>query len=255
MNLDGKTFIVVGAAGRLGKAMVRAALDCGASIVAVDQSEAALQVLLAEQGDNGSLIAIEGDITEAGSIKRVIDAAVERFGSLDGAVNVAYPRNENYGRSFLDVTYEDFCENVSLHLGGYFLFTQQCVKYSMQNNAAFSLVNFSSVYGVVAPRFELYHGTEMTMPVEYAAIKSALQHISLYVTSFAKKTRFRVNTVSPGGILAGQAKEFLDCYNSKCRSKGMLDCSDISGVVCFLLSDHSEYICGQNIVVDDGFIV
>lgn len=253
MNLINKTFIVVGAAGRLGKEIVGVALEYGANIVAVDQSEQALQVLKAELGDNKRFFAIEGDITQAASIQRVIEAAVERFGSLDGAVNTAYPRNENYGRSFFDVTYEDFCENLSLHLGGYFLFMQQCAKYALKTQAKFSLVNMSSIYGVMAPRFEIYAGTKMTMPVEYAAIKSALQHLGSYVSAYTKGTKFRVNCVSPGGILAGQDQAFLGRYNSHCRDKGMLEPKDILGAVLFLLSDASEYVCGQNMVVDDGF--
>lgn len=255
MNLNGKTFIVVGAAGRLGKAIVDAALDCGANIVAVDQSKKALKEIKVKQSDNKKFFPIDGDITQTTSIQRVIEAAVEQFGSLDGAVNAAYPRNENYGRSFFDVTYEDFCENVSLHLGGYFLFMQQCAKYALIKQEKFSLVNMSSIYGIMAPRFEVYAGTSMTMPVEYAAIKSALQHIGSYVSAYTKGSRFRVNCVSPGGILAGQDQAFLDRYNSYCRDKGMLEPNDILGTVLFLLSDSSQYVCNQNIVIDDCFSI
>lgn len=255
VNLNGKTFIVVGAAGRLGKTMVDAALDCGANIVAVDHSKKALQELKAEQRDDSKFFEIEGDITQAGSIQQVIEAAVEKFGSLDGAVNTAYPRNEHYGRGFFDVTYEDFCENLTLHLGGYFLFMQQCAKYALVKEKKFSLVNMSSIYGVMAPRFEVYAGTAMTMPVEYAAIKSGLQHLGSYVSAYTKGSKFRVNCVSPGGILAGQDQAFLDRYNSYCRDKGMLEPNDIVGTILFLLSDASEYMCGQNLIVDDGFSI
>lgn len=255
MNLNGKTFIVVGAAGRLGKAMVDAALDCGANIVAVDQSKKALQEIKVKQSDNKNFFAVEGDITQASSIQRIIETAVENFGSLDGAVNTAYPRNENYGRSFFDVTYEDFCENLTLHLGGYFLFMQQCAKYALVEQKNFSLVNMSSIYGVMAPRFDVYAGTAMTMPVEYAAIKSGLQHLGSYVSAYTKGSKFRVNCVSPGGILAGQDQAFLDRYNSYCRDKGMLEPNDIVGTILFLLSDASEYVCGQNLIVDDGFSI
>lgn len=255
MNLNGKTFIVVGAAGRLGTAIVDAALDCGANIVAVDQSQKALQELAIEKSSNNNFFSMEGDITQSSSIQRVIEVAVEQFGSLDGAVNTAYPRNENYGRSFFDVTYEDFCENLSLHLGGYFLFTQQCAKYALVKEKKFSLVNMSSIYGVMAPRFDVYAGTAMTMPVEYAAIKSGLQHLGSYVSAYTKGSKFRVNCVSPGGILAGQDQAFLDRYNSYCRDKGMLEPNDIVGTILFLLSDASEYVCGQNLIVDDGFSI
>lgn len=253
MNLNNKTFIVVGAAGRLGEVIVSAALEAGANIIAVDQNEQVLEALNEAHDGNCNFLAMPGDITQVHSIEKVIQIAKERFGSLDGAVNTAYPRNKNYGRSFFDVTYDDFCENLSLHLGGYFLFMQQCAKYSLESRKEFSLVNMSSIYGGMAPRFELYAGTKMTMPVEYAAIKSALQHLVCYVTAYTKGSMFRVNCVSPGGILAGQDQTFLDRYNSYCREKGMLEAGDVVGAILFLLSGESKYICGQNIVVDDSF--
>lgn len=253
VNLNGKTFIVIGSAGRLGKSIVSAALDGGANIIAVDRTEQALESLQETHRGNCNFLAMTGDITQAPSIEKLIKFAEERFGSLDGAVNTAYPRNENYGNSFFDVTYDDFCENLSLHLGGYFLFMQRCAKYSLEARKEFSLVNMSSIYGGMAPRFEVYAGTKMTMPVEYAAIKSALQHLVSYVTAYTKGSMFRVNCVSPGGIVAGQDQAFLDRYNRYCRAKGMLDAEDIVGAVLFLLSDSSRYICGQNIVVDDSF--
>lgn len=253
MDLSQKTIIVVGAGGRLGKVILDAALNAGANIVAVDQSAYALQKLQAKYSGDERILVVAGDITQAASIQRLIAIAVEKFGSLDGAVNTAYPRNSNYGRKFFDVTYEDFCENLSLHLGGYFLFMQQCAKYSLDSNKQFSLVNLSSIYGVMPPRFEVYSGTDMTMPVEYAAIKSALQHVGSYVTAYTKGSKFRVNCVSPGGIFAGQDDAFLRSYNRFCRDKGMLDPEDVVGAIIFLLSDSAKYICGQNIVVDDSF--
>src|SRR5690606_7460562 len=155
--------------------------------------------------------------------------------------------------NFFEVTYEDFCENLALHLGGYFLFMQQCAKYATSRQKEFSLVNMSSIYGVMAPRFSIYEDTRMTMPVEYAAIKSSLQHITRYVTAYLKGASFRVNCVSPGGILANQDVTFLQKYNEHCSGKGMLDPIDVTPTVLFLLSDSARHISGQNIIVDDGF--
>jgi NAD(P)-dependent dehydrogenase (short-subunit alcohol dehydrogenase family) len=253
MNLTSKTIVVVGACGRIGQELVGALLDAGANIVAVDHNEKALSGLQKVYGTRRSIIYSQTDITDVGSILHMLTSATQHFGGVDAAVNTAYPRNGNYGRKLFEVAYEDFCENLSLHLGGYFLFMQQCAKYSQSHDREFSLVNMSSIYGVIAPRFEVYEGTPMTMPVEYAAIKSALQHISSYVAAYMKGTQFRVNCVSPGGILDGQNASFVADYNKYCNDKGMLDAGDVVPTVLFLLSDASKYIVGQNIVVDDGF--
>ena len=93
----------------------------------------------------------------------------------------------------------------------------------------------------------------MTMPVEYAAIKSALIHLSKYAAAYVADSRFRVNLVSPGGITDKQPDSFLQAYKAKTLGKGMLDATDVTGAITFLLSDHARYTNGQNIVVDDGF--
>lgn len=256
MMLEGKVILVAGAAGLLGRALVQSICKRGGRVIAADANEAALVSWLKDNELNSDQVKTTSlDICDCESIKSSLHFAHEVWGHLDGAVNSSYPRNENYGKKFFDVSYEDFSENVSMHLGGYFLFMQQCAGYAKGEDLNFSLVNLSSIYGMMAPKFDVYKGTEMTMPVEYAAIKSALLHLNRYVTAEMKGTKFRVNSVSPGGIENGQPGEFLQRYNEYCRSKGMLDARDVIGAIHFLLSDSSEFMCGQNIVVDDGFSI
>lgn len=253
MNLNNKTIIVVGGAGRIGRAIVGALVQADANVVVADVDESGLNSVAAEYG--ARVMCQTLDVSDATAIRRLLSDAEQRFGGVDGAVNTAYPRNARYGAKFYEVTYDDFCENVSRHVGAYFLFMQQCAQYALHSKRPFSLVNFSSIYGVMAPRFDVYEGLPMTMPVEYAAVKAGLQHLTSYATAFTKGTRFRVNCVSPGGILAGQNPDFLARYKAHCREKGMLDAEDIVGSVLYLLSSDSAYVCGQNIVIDDGFSV
>ena len=182
----------------------------------------------------------------------MIDQVLRRYGRIDAVVNSAYPRNKSYGRRLEEVAYQDFCENTSLHLGGYFLVAQQfCLAFKAQGRG--NLVNMSSIYGSMVPRFELYEGTSMTMPVEYAAIKAAIEHLTRYFAQYFKGFGIRVNSLSPGGVLAEQSSDFVGAYNSYCASKGMLEADDVVGALIFLLSEESRYITGQNLIVDDGF--
>ena len=118
-----------------------------------------------------------------------------------------------------------------------------------------NIINFASIYGVIAPKFEIYDNTAMTIPVEYAAIKSGMLHLTKYMAKYFKGMNVRVNAISPGGILDGQPDEFIRKYNQECSTKGMLDGKDLNGTLIFLLSDMSSYVNGQNLVVDDGFIL
>lgn len=250
--LNNKTFLVAGAGGLIGRTITAKLLEAGANVCALDVSVDTLQALQKHDVNDGRLMLLELDITKREKIQEMFVLVNARFGGIDGAVNAAYPRNKNYGRHFYEVEFTDFQENVGLHLGAYFVFMQQCALYSGKNNSHFSLVNLSSIYGATTPKFDIYEGTNMTMPVEYAAIKSGLQLITRYASAYASKY-FRANCVSPGGIFDGQNPAFLEKYRNICQSKGMLDSQDIIGAIAFLLSDHSRYVIGQNIIVDDGF--
>jgi NAD(P)-dependent dehydrogenase (short-subunit alcohol dehydrogenase family) len=253
VKLQGKAIVVAGAAGQIGRRIAAGALQAGARVYAIDARAEGLAELEAAAARPDALACSHADVTDAQSVRRVFVEIEQRFGEVSGAVNASYPRSQNYGRGFLDVTYEDFAANVAVHLGGYFVFMQECVRYSMQGPRPFSLVNLSSIYGVMPPRFEIYAGTSMTMPVEYAAIKAGLQHMTRYANVYARGSGFRANCVSPGGILAGQDSRFLEQYNRHCLRKGMLDADDVVPSVLFLLSDASAFVAGQNLVVDDGF--
>lgn len=195
---------------------------------------------------------IEMDITSKESINNCINYLNQKYGKIDALVNSAYPRNKNYGKKFEEVTYRDFCENINLHLGGYFLTCQQFALF-FKNQGYGNIINFASIYGVIAPRFEIYEGTNITMPVEYAVIKSGIIHLTKYMAKYFKNCNIRFNCISPGGIIDKQPEIFLKNYKKFTLNKGMLNTKDILGTVIFLLSEESKYINGQNIVIDDGF--
>lgn len=250
MTLKNKTILIVGAAGLLGTNVIKACQKLGAKVIAADLCiEAMHERLKSCEIDFEQIIFERLDITCSNSVINLL----AKHADIDGAVNCTYPRNKSYGAHFFDVEIESFNENLALHLGSAFLFTQQCAKYFKKHGKPFSLVNISSIYGVIAPKFEVYENTTMTMPIEYAAIKSAILHMSKYAVKYVKDSRFRINSVSPGGIFDNQPDSFLAAYKKNTHGEGMLNVDDVIGTVTFLLSDDSKFVSGQNIIVDDGF--
>ncbi len=253
--LDGKVIVVAGGAGLLGKRFVRAVIGSGGIAVLTDINKdngLSESNRIKDELKTGNVMFKELDITSVLSINEMIGAVISKYGKIDAVVNSAYPRNKNYGRKFEDVTFEDFCENVNMHLGGYFLFSQQMAIFFKKQGFG-NIVNISSIYGVIPPRFEIYEGTTMTMPVEYAAIKSAVIHLTKYLAKYFKGNNIRVNSISPGGILDDQPDSFVKNYRKHASSKGMLDSDDLKGTLIYLLSDMSKHVNGHNLIVDDGF--
>jgi NAD(P)-dependent dehydrogenase (short-subunit alcohol dehydrogenase family) len=93
----------------------------------------------------------------------------------------------------------------------------------------------------------------MSNSVEYSAIKAGVIHLTKYIAKYVKGNNIRVNSLSLGGILDNQPQSFLDNYKKYCLNKGMLLPDDVAGTLIFLISDASEFVNGQNIIVDDGF--
>ncbi len=263
--LDKKVVVITGGLGLLGQSFAEAVLKNGGTAILADLTNPnANEIIdsLAKISNNDKVHFYTVDITSKESIESVIKSVHDRYKRIDSWVNNAYPRisktNNNLKReyfgSFFNLSYEDLYESVGLNLGGTFLCSQQISSYFIEQGYG-NIINIASIYGIIAPRFDVYDNTPMTMPVDYAMTKAALIHFTKYLAKFLKGKKIKVNTLSPGGIYNNQPKSFVSAYKEYSLNKGMLDRSDINGALVFLLSDHSEYVNGQNITVDDGFTI
>lgn len=259
--LKDKVIVITGGAGRIGSEFAKTIVENqGIAIIADINEEFANQVIekvlneLIEKTDDISskILFFNLDISSKSSIESLIKTLNEKFGKIDALVNNAYPKSKNYGKKFFEIEMEDFNEFLNLHLGGYFNISQYFIKYFLEQKYG-NIINISSIQGIGAPAFETYEGTSMHSPVEYTVVKHGLLGMTKYMAKMFRKDGIRVNAISPGGILDNQPEIFLKQYKKRCGTKGMLDSSDLTGAVLYLLSDSSKYVNGQNIVVDDGF--
>ena len=93
----------------------------------------------------------------------------------------------------------------------------------------------------------------MVSPIEYSAIKSGIISVTQYLAKYFKKKNLRINCISPGGIEDSQPILFKKRYKDSCLNKGLLKPKDITGTILFLIDESSQYINGQNIIIDDGW--
>lgn len=255
--LTNKVVVIIGGAGLIGQEFVRAVIENNGKVVIADLNEGIAKEIkdnINKELKSTNVYFEKVDISSAKSVSSLISLVDKKHGKIDALVNTAFPRNKNYGNHFFDVNLEDFNFHLNLNVGGYFLTSQKFSEYFVKQGYG-NIINIASIYGVVAPRFEIYEDTTMTTAVEYVAIKAGLIHLSKYIAKYLKGKNIRVNCISPGGIFDNQDKNFLREYKTKCLNKGMLDAKDMKGTLVFLLSDNSKYINGQNIIVDDGFVL
>lgn len=253
--LKNKVIIVVGAGGLLGQKFANEIAHKGGTVIAASRKVSSDFFDYDDKISKNERIRIHFasvDVTVSESVEKLFDTVAEKHKHIDAIVNSSFPHNAGFGTKFENVTYENFCDNIGKHIGGCFLLCQKAAAFFEQQGYG-NIVNLSSIYGIIAPRFEIYEGTSMTKEVEYIVSKSAIIHLTKYLAKYLKGKNIRVNCLSPGGVLDGQPEKFTDNYNAQSLNKGMLSTNDVVGTLIYLLSGQSKYVNGQNIVVDDGF--
>ena len=241
-RLENKIIIITGGNGLLGSAIIEKLIEDGAFVINLDINHKT----------NESLSNIECDITNQESVDNSLNLIINKYEKIDGLVNNAYPRTQDWGNKFEDIKLDSWKKNIDWQLNSYFYMSQQ-VAVQMAKQKSGSIINIASIYGVIGPDFTVYDGTNMTMPAGYAAIKGGLINLTRYMASYFGPHKVRVNTVSPGGIFDNQNISFVENYEKKVPLRRMGLTEDITPSVSFLLSDESKYITGQNLIVDGGW--
>lgn len=239
--LKDKVIIVTGGSGLLGREIVSDLMLKGAVAINADINEDT------DLKKNNFKI----DITSEKSIVDGIETISKYYGKIDGLVNNAYPRTEDWGTKFEDISYKSWQKNVDIQMNSTFLFIQKLMPELLKTKG--SIVNMASIYGVVGNDMTIYENTNIGTAAQYSAIKGGVINLTRYLASYYGKQGVRLNCVSPGGIFDNQDALFVSNYEKKVPLGRMGTPNDIAPVVSFLLSEEAKYITGQNIIVDGGW--
>ncbi|MAR85105.1 MAG: short-chain dehydrogenase [Cytophagia bacterium] len=251
MNLGKKAIIITGGAGKIGSPLAKSLIKKGYRVLLGDINKVLLQKIKKKINSNNLQI-FSGDLSKRKVIDNFIKFGIKKFGKIDSAIHLSYPKSKKWGSKFENLIESQLREDLYTQLGGTILFSQRILKYFTKMEKG-NLVLMSSIQGVSAPKFEHYKNLNMVSPLEYSAIKSGVISITKYLSKYFKKKNIRINCVSPGGIEDNQPKKFKKRYKETCNSKGLLSGEDVSKLILFLLSDESNYIHGQNLIIDDGW--
>lgn len=259
MELRGKTAVVTGAYGLLGREHCRALAAAGAFVVGLDATLDGIGPLRDELGEN--FLGVQADVTSRPSLERARVTVMEARGGMDVLVNNAAVNDAlEHGRQE-PTTFETYPESawrrsVDVNLTGLFLCCQ-VLGGELARQGSGSVINIASTYGMVGPDPRIYR-TESgeTFHVKspaYSATKGGVLALTKYLAAYWGPAGVRVNALSPGGVRNGQPESFVNRYSQKTPLGRMAEPQEYRGAIVFLASEASRYMTGANLVVDGGW--
>jgi NAD(P)-dependent dehydrogenase (short-subunit alcohol dehydrogenase family) len=245
-SLDGRVAIVTGGAGQVGGEIARGLEQHGARVAVFDLESEPYRV----------------DVTSREALQHAAVQVAEELGEPEILVNAAAldsppdapPEEVGPLESYPEASFDEIMD---VNVKGTFL-ACQVIGGRMAEAGRGSIVNISSIYGMLSPVQDVYDfrrkgGETFFKPVAYSVSKSALYNLTRYLATYWAKSGVRVNTLTLAGVWNDQPQEFLDAYTQRMPLGRMADAQEVIGPVVFLASDASSYVTGANVVVDGGW--
>lgn len=259
--LKNEIILITGACGQLGMQYVEMLLNRSAKVVAMDLfKNEIIEILNNKYKDN--FMFCQTDVTSKISLLRTLDTIVKSFGTPTVLINNAAidsppsaPISEN--GPFEDYPEESWDKVMNVNLKGVFLCCQ-IFGGAMAQNQKGSIINISSIYGIVSPDQNLYNykrekGEIFYKPVAYSASKSGLINLTKYLAVYWASKKVRVNSLVISGVFNNQDDGFLKAYTNRIPIGRMANIDEYNGALIFLASSASKYMTGSNLIVDGGW--
>lgn len=261
-SLSGKTAIVTGGIGILGKQFCSILAEFGANVAVVDiaLNEASEFAENLERKYVNKVKAFYCDITNSDSVESMVQEVVSTFGGVDILHNNAAGKSKNLSQFFApfeDYKLDEWNEIMDVNLGGMFLVAKNVGKFMVEQNRGGSIIQTSSIYGIMGPDNRIYEGSfylgqQINTPAVYSASKAAVVGLTKYLATYWADKGIRVNTITPGGVESGQNDTFKQNYSKRIPLQRMGKPHEMAGALLYLASDASSYVTGQNIIIDGG---
>ena len=260
-DLSGKVALITGANGVLGCHFSAGLAEAGASLALFDVSIKAVH----DQAERLSLrygVKVKGylcDVSNPVSVSNAVAQVVSEFGRIDVLHNNAAGKSDDLSAFFApfeDYSYDQWRKIMAVNLDGMFLMAQAVGK-QMLSQGGGSIVQTSSIYGLLGPDQRIYESSEylghqINSPGVYAASKAGIIGLTRYLATYWADKGIRVNAIAPGGIESGQNEEFMRRYSARIPLGRMAKAHEMVGALLYLASDASAYMTGQTIAVDGG---
>lgn len=263
-DLTGKTAVVTGGMGQLGIEYACALVECGARVALMDMATSPKvdDKRFVDALTRKAINSFQADITDQRDVVATVDRIVETLGVPHILINNAAldsPPNAPAAEVGPFETYplSSFRKVMEVNVSG-MLICCQVIGGLMAEKGRGSIINISSIYGILSPCQDIYDyrrrdGEVFFKPVAYAVSKSAVLNLTRYLATYWAKKGVRVNTLTPAGVFNNQPSEFLSNYCARVPMGRMSNPDEMNGAVIFLASNASSYVTGSNLVVDGGW--
>lgn len=261
-DLRGRTAIVTGAIGILGKPFCKGLSEFGANVVVVDLHETECQDFAKELSTKYGTraIGIKCDVTSPSDVSDMVEKVVRSLGKIDILHNNAGGRSSDlaaYFAPYEEYSLSEWRNAMAVNIDGVFLVSQAVGRQMIKQKSGGSIIQTASIYGIMAPdkriyEGSLYHDRPINTPAVYAASKAAVVGLTKYLATYWADKGIRVNCITPGGVESGQNEEFKKKYSARIPLGRMGRSHEMVGALLYLASDASSYVTGMNIVVDGG---
>jgi NAD(P)-dependent dehydrogenase (short-subunit alcohol dehydrogenase family) len=239
----GRTAIVTGAAGGVGRATADLLLERGANVVAHDISDAVRDL---EDRHPDRIVAVVGDVADEAVAARNVAVALSRFGRLDVLVNNA---GRTLNKPLVNTSVDDWDRILTTNARGAFVQSREAMK-AMQNARSGSIVTVASYTATVA----------LPDGAAYTASKGAISQLMKVVAIEGAPFGIRANAVAPGVIDTGflndirpDGQEYLRTFGHTHPLGRIAQPSEVAEAILFLASDRASFITGALLPVDGGY--
>jgi len=260
-DLSGRTAVVTGGCGILGRRFADGLAEFGASVALLDLDDQATQNVATELSarHSGRAKGYACDITQPDAVHRAAQAIEADLGPVSILLNNAASKTRDVDAFFAPVekfSLETWREIMAVNLDGMFN-VAQVFGTLMAGRGYGSIVQTASIYGLMAPDQRIYEGSEylgraINTPAVYTASKAGVIGLTKHLATYWAAQGVRVNTLTPGGVESGQNETFKQRYGARIPLGRMARPDEMVGAVLFLVSDAASYVTGQNIAVDGG---
>jgi NAD(P)-dependent dehydrogenase (short-subunit alcohol dehydrogenase family) len=259
-SVSGKVIVITGATGILGAVYSKALAEAGATVIMTDlparHPEYASTTLCKRKAVK--TVGISCDLTNEQDVIDFFRRITNDYGKIDVILNNAAATgqhlqgNENAFNSFETSSLSVWEHIIKVNLTGVFLVAREGGK-ALKSSGNGSLINISSIYGLVGPDHRMYDNLPFCSIAAYAASKAGVHGFTKWLATYWGPLGVRVNTVVPGGVFANQPKTFVTRYEAKTPLGRMAHANDLVGIIVYLASNASRYCTGQQFIVDGGF--